>query len=231
MPRMPSRSIPRHVKEALRAELGFRCPAKTGPGDSCGSPYLTFHHFDPPWRDENHHRPEGMIALCREHADKADNGAYTDAQLREFKRQGVDRSTKVAGRFDWMRRQLLAVVGGNAYFEVPTIIEVEEKPAVWFERSAEGDLLLNFDMPTRSGSSRASMINNTWEVVPEEGASIICPSGGRSLQVAFADGDSLNVEFKSLSDRAALDACAHRAPGSEPSRIAAGQAAFLAPAA
>ena len=41
----------------LRREVGFGCPV-------CRSPFLTWHHFDPPYHVEEHWRHEGMIALC-----------------------------------------------------------------------------------------------------------------------------------------------------------------------
>jgi hypothetical protein len=94
----PSRDPYEWVKTALRQDVGFCCSVQ-----DCGIPYLTWHHFDPPWRVEHHHRPEGMIALCREHADKADHGSFTDDQLRELKQEGRSRAAEVRGRFDWMR--------------------------------------------------------------------------------------------------------------------------------
>jgi hypothetical protein len=103
-----TRTPPAGIRRALRQEVGFHCPV-----DGCGNPYLTWHHFDPPWRVEHHHRVEGMIALCLDHAARADAGAFTNDQLRTLKREGRDRATAIRGRFDWMRRDLLAVVGGK----------------------------------------------------------------------------------------------------------------------
>src|SRR5207245_3375537 len=111
----------------LRQEVGFRCPV-----DGCGSPYLTWHHFGPAWRVEQHHRLDGMVALCVEHANKADVGAFTKEQLTAFKREGGLRSDAVRGRFDWMRRELLAVVGGNFYYHCPVILEIGDRTAIWF---------------------------------------------------------------------------------------------------
>jgi hypothetical protein len=44
-----------------------------------------------------------MVALCREHHDKADAGAFTREQLRQLK----TKRARVTGRFDWMRQDLL----------------------------------------------------------------------------------------------------------------------------
>jgi len=101
-----NRRPPEKVKKILRSEIGFGCPI---PG--CGNPYLEWHHFDPPWHIENHHNPEGMIALCREHHIQADNGAFTADQLEEYKKQGKKNWKAVKGNFNWLRNRMLAVVG------------------------------------------------------------------------------------------------------------------------
>ncbi|WP_284752169.1 hypothetical protein [Arthrobacter sp. efr-133-R2A-120] len=123
--RMVTRTVPPKVLNILREEVGYHRPADKD-GDICGSPYLTWHHFDPPWRVKKHHRPEGMIALCREHADKADNRSYTDDQLRTLKKEGKGRGKSVSGRFDWMRQEMIAVVGGNAFLDAPEDIIVQK---------------------------------------------------------------------------------------------------------
>jgi hypothetical protein len=91
----PGRDPYRDVKRRLRREVGFTCPV-----EGCGNPYLTWHHFDPPWRVEHHHRPEGMIALCLEHAAQADNDAFTHDQLRALKHAGGTGRSTVGARFN-----------------------------------------------------------------------------------------------------------------------------------
>jgi hypothetical protein len=71
-----------------------------------------------------------MIALCQEHHDKADAGAFTQDQLRELKQQGANQSEDVRGRFDWLRRDLLAVVGGNMYYDTPIIFHLANQPII-----------------------------------------------------------------------------------------------------
>lgn len=91
-PQTLSRSIPKSVKQRLRQEVGFGCPAK-----DCGNPYLEYHHFDPPWSVEKHHDPERMIALCSEHHGKAN--AWTVDQVRAMKNPDPNR-TEVQGRIE-----------------------------------------------------------------------------------------------------------------------------------
>ncbi|NLP82570.1 hypothetical protein HF576_01790 [Microbacterium sp. CFH 90308] len=188
----PPRRPPAAVLTELRREVRFHCPAATASG-SCGSPYLTWHHFDPPWRVEKHHRPEGMIALCREHADKADNGSYTDDQLRRFKRSGALNETEVRGRFEWMRRDLVAILGSNVFVDTPVLLSFDGIPVIWFRRNENGEVMVNYRMP--SVSPRTTIINNVWDVDQGDIDEVICPPGARTLEVRYTNGDIFKVEF------------------------------------
>src|SRR5450432_802629 len=91
--------------EKLRQEVGFGCPV-------CRSPFLTWHHFDPPEHVEKHWRPEGIIAMCRVCHDDADEkgnraGAYSKEELRAMKKAGR-KSDDVKGHFPtWQDKERL----------------------------------------------------------------------------------------------------------------------------
>lgn len=124
-PSIPGRNAPATVKRTLRQEVGHGCPVS-----GCASPYLEYHHFDPPWAEENHHRPEGMIALCGPHHDKAGGGAFTAEQLRQLKKSSYALSAEIKGTFEWRRQHLVARVGGNFYLDTPVMVEVQGTPVV-----------------------------------------------------------------------------------------------------
>lgn len=192
-----NRKPPVEVLRKLRGEVGFGCPV---PG--CGNPYLEWHHFDPSWSKKKHHNPEGMIALCGEHHKKADAGAFTKEQLRNFKLDysGVER--RIEGRFDWMRRNFLAVVGGNYYFETYRIFCYKGKDVLWFERDDDGYILLNYVTPTESRKKRTRILGNYWVSVGDP-VNLVSPPSGRLLEIKYGNGDYLKVEFvdvESLSD-------------------------------
>jgi hypothetical protein len=90
------RNPPAGIRRQLAREVGFGCPVSR-----CGSPYLTWHHFDPPWAVRKHHDPAGMVALCRDHHPEADAGGFTVDQLREFKRSGRDSAWTLAVAPPW----------------------------------------------------------------------------------------------------------------------------------
>lgn len=186
-----SRRPPNEVTRALRKEVGFGCPI---PG--CGNPYLEWHHFDPPYAQEEHHRPEGMIALCAEHHKKADAGAYTAAQLRAFKGNRVN-AEAVKGTFDWLRNDLLAVVGGNFYYETLNVVRLDGQDVVWFHRDDDGYLRLNVQLLSLSPEPRATIEDNFWGNIGEP-ADLRSPPSGRLLEIRYSSGDWLSVEFLEL---------------------------------
>lgn len=195
-----TRTPPVAVRRALCSEVGFRCPV-----NNCGSPYLTFHHFRPTWRVQHHHNPKGMIALCSEHAGKADGNCYPDEYLDALKAEGGSRSEAIQGTFDYLRLDMIAKIGSNVYYDIDTLVEIDGQPAVYFGRDAAGYLLLNIDLPAPEGGSRAKLENNVWTVDP--GAERIdCPPRGRHIRVSFEDGDGFYVGFTEYADAAAYQA-------------------------
>jgi hypothetical protein len=146
-----------------------------------------------------------MIALCAEHHDKADAGAFTDEQLRALKLSGRQRAEEVRGSFDWMRRDLLGVVGTNFFYETPTLVAFRNDPMIWFNRDEDGYLLLNVRMLTVSGQPRMRVEDSFW-LVRGEPSDIESPPSGKRLRIRYANGDELGVEFFELADAQAAGA-------------------------
>jgi hypothetical protein len=187
-----SRTPPSEVTRLLRTEVGFGCPV---PG--CGNPYLEWHHFDPPYAEEAHHRPDGMIALCAEHHKKADAGAYSPRQLRDFKLNRAN-AAAVRGSLDWMRNELLAVVGGNFYYETLNVVRLDGQDIVFFRRDEEGYLRVNVQLPSLSPEPRAKIADNFWGNIGEP-TDLRSPPSGKLLDIRYPTGDSLAVEFLEIS--------------------------------
>lgn len=120
-----NRRPPAAVRRQLRREVSFGCPVS-----GCGNPYLECHHFDPQWSEKPHHNPDGMIALCATNHAKAD--AWPVEHCRGLKAQ--PHTADVSGRFEWMRREVVAIAGGNYYHETPQIVVFRGEPLIWFER-------------------------------------------------------------------------------------------------
>lgn len=191
-----TRRPPADVRRKLRQEVGFGCPV-----DGCANPYLEYDHFDPPWHVEQHHDPSRMIALCATHHAKAD--AWTVEQVRNLKLTASARAADVQGRFEWMRDDVLAVIGGNYYYETPNMVVFRDKPLIWFERDDYGRLLLNLDMPTTSQEPRTSLVCNDW-FIRGNPSDVESPPNGSSLRVRYANGDDVSVQFREFGDAASL---------------------------
>jgi hypothetical protein len=195
------RDPPAEVRRVLRQEIGFGCHVPT-----CRSPFLEYHHFDPEWHVEHHHRPEGLIPLCPSHHAQA--GAFTVEQLRAFKRAAYDNPVK--GRFEWLRREIVGAVGGSLYHETPVLVQLGSEPMVWFRRDEFGHALLNVRMLTTPGNQmdRVRIQDNDFNVrgTPTD---FETPPSGRLLRVRYANGDYMRIEFREIRS---LEAAAKRFP-------------------
>ncbi len=185
------KSIPKAVKETLRSEVGFGCPIK-----GCGNPYLEYHHFDPPVNIMPHNEPKGMIALCAQHHKKADGGAYTVEQLHELKKDKTN-AALVKGNLDWLRKDLLAVVGGNFYYETPRIITIDGIDLVSLKRDENGYLRLNINMLSLESKERIIIKDSSWENVGSP-LDLRSPPQGKELEIKYTNGDFLYLRFVEL---------------------------------
>ena len=165
---------------------------------NCGSPYLEWHHFDPPWHILNHHNSNGMIALCSEHHPKADAGAFTLEQLHNFKVNAKKNHEQLLGKFDWLRNKLLVVVGSCFFYETLTILTVQKSPVIWLRRDNEGYLLLNLQMLTTSKENRLWLEDNYW-IQKGSPTDFECPPSGKLIRAKYANGDEIKIEFFELN--------------------------------
>lgn len=99
-----NRTPPTDMRVRLRTEVNFGCPI-------CRSPFLAYHHFDPPWEPSHLHREEGMIALCSEHHNFADGGMYSADYLRKLKQSSSIEPPK--GKLPWNAANAFISFGGN----------------------------------------------------------------------------------------------------------------------
>jgi hypothetical protein len=168
----------------------------------CGNPYLEYHHFDPPWAEEQHHDPARMVALCAEHHAKA--AAFTVEQCREMKlSSSTRRIDPVEGRFDWMRHDIVAVAGNIYYVDMAVIIAAGDTPLLWFNRYEQNHMLLNVRTPDEYGNERVSLIDNDW-IIRGNAVDVLSPPNGAHLDIRYADGDRLSLRFKEWKDADAL---------------------------
>ena len=140
------RNPPQKVRKLLRQEVRFACPV---PG--CANPVLTWHHFDPPWSEKEHHNPEGMIALCKLHHPLADGGNWTRSQLRSFK-QNPPKIELIRKKFLWSDSKILYRLGGTYAANCPYILTISGVPIIWHTTSQDGRILFYLDIRDKQDS-------------------------------------------------------------------------------
>ncbi len=114
--------------------------------------------------------------------------------MRQMKTISPDRP-EVRGRFDWMRQDVLAVVGGSFFYETPHMVVFRDEPMIWFERDDDRRLLLNLRVLTASGLPRARLENNDW-IIRGDPIDVESPPNGSRLRVRYDNGDDVAVRFR-----------------------------------
>ena len=182
-----SRNPPEAVKYALRKEVGFGCPLPY-----CRVPFLTWHHFDPPWSVEEHHRPEGMIALCTEHHAMADRNVFSKSRLRDMKNSDWSVQTVLA-RFEWARPRHLVQIGGYYTTGIGTWVlrQIGHFSAFAFSESVEGLQELTFSLRDEYGHVLVDMVNNAFTAEPHKLHDVAVDPGGTKLKVRVKKTDAI----------------------------------------
>ncbi len=201
---MVSRTPPAEVIQQLRKEVGFGCPVQ-----GCSNPYLTWHHFDPPWSAGHTHSPKGMIALCLEHHKKADKGAFTNEQLYNMKKYTSSFKKTLQGSFDWLRNDLLVFAGATGV-NPGAIVSFWGKPTIWFNRDKNNNMLLNLDFSNVWSKDCLIMKDNLWTLT-KNSIDVICPPSGHYIHVQYEGNDFIEIKFDTCrNDEQAKKLMSHR---------------------
>jgi hypothetical protein len=114
---------------------------------------------------------------------------------------------------------VLAVVGGNFYYETRVPLQIGPQPVVAFERDGDGRLLLDINMPSTTGEPRVRIDRSDWieTGIPTE---LECAPGERSLRARYAAGDVLAVELDEVAaERTLLERYGDSALGHQLQRL------------
>ena len=177
-----NRTPPKEVTEALRKEVNFGCPVH-----GCGVPYLTWHHFDPPWSVRQHHNPEGMIALCAKHAAFADAERYTPEQLREMKMKPFITCEEISENYDYLRRKVVCVIG-NVVYNAQTALEINGEQVIGFNIiDNDGYSRLNLFIRDKDNNPILIMEDNFWTAFRTDLFDLRCSLRGRELEIISKD--------------------------------------------
>ncbi len=186
-----SRTPPVSVRRKLRAEVNFGCPL-------CGSPHLEYHHFDPPFARNNHHNPDGMIALCATHHAQADG--FSIEQMREFKKT---RQNSVESTFNWRRKHTVFVCGGSYAYQCNVMLYVRGVNILYFEKDENGFDTLSLNVFDTQGDPLFIMKKNDWISKTNVDDIVAPPKANKIHLLSYLNRIEIDIDFK---DRAKLDA-------------------------
>jgi hypothetical protein len=143
-------NTPAAVERTLRQEAGFGCAR-------CGHPYFEYHHIVP-WAEEQHFRPEDMVALC----GNCHPAVATFARDRQYdikadphnKRTGV-----MSGALEYDKRDLVFKVGGVFYENAKTVLRYCNLPIIAC-RLDDGQAKVSLNLLSQWGHPLLTVIDN-----------------------------------------------------------------------
>lgn len=186
-----SRTPPAEMRRHLRKEVNYGCPI-------CRSPFLTWHHFDPPWPQCHAHKEEGIIALCPTCHQQAEGGAYTNQYLHELKVTHI--LEPPLGSLPWHIKSALINFGGNFFFaQSATIfsVRVARQEVFSMQIDESGYLRLNASIWNSKDALVLRLIENDIVSYLENIGDLECTAQARKLSVVSKENDArFSLEFK-----------------------------------
>ncbi|WP_379159404.1 HNH endonuclease signature motif containing protein [Paenibacillus sp. sgz5001063] len=177
---MESRIPPTEIRRELRKEIDFGCPIQ-----GCGSPFLEYHHFNPPWHEGHTHNLEGMIALCPSHHIMADRGTWTIKELELLKKQKANNKVNpVRGKLYWNLINSVVMAGSNFLIVQDRLsLRVLENEIFGLSENENGQMTLNALLRDQSGEIIIHIIDNDIIVAPDKINDFVCNASGNKIRI------------------------------------------------
>ena len=147
-----------------------------------------------------------MIALCRHHADAADNNLFTKQQLRDMKQRPFVADRLSVG-WPWATENMLVLLGPVTYVGPRPILSLGGRTLVTFERkrlpgAATPTVNVGLDLLDPSGMQIVRMIDNWFEASVAGIKALNVPTRGRSLHLKHSSGLGIDLELEKLNPAA-----------------------------
>lgn len=155
---------------------------------------MTWHHFDPPWKTEKHHNPDGMIALCLNHHGRANGEEYSREQLRKWKRNPV-KPELLKTQFGWMFSRSLIRLGGGGFADSWCDLRIEDLSVFQAKRTSAGHLAFSFQLKNKDDELIAYMEDNMFGLFPERVHDFSATASGQRIKI-WSDERKVGFEFR-----------------------------------
>lgn len=188
-------TIPSEVKRRLRQESGFGCC-------QCGHPFIEFHHIVP-WAEDQHFRPDDMMALCSNCHSLCTAGAITTIEQRRIKARPINIIDDILrGRLYVNTADLTVRLAGGVAINTPHLLTIGGERLLSVEMEEEtGRVLVSAIVQDEARNTVGWIEKNEWLIRPStiwdleikpRSAAIRHERGGISFAVDTND-DSVSI--------------------------------------
>lgn len=168
------------MRKHLRKEVNYGCPI-------CRSPFLAYHHFDPPWEPNHIHNIEGMIALCPLHHEQADVGTWTNEEFRNMKRANYN---SINGQVHWSLRKSVIVAGRNLFLGSNIAFKMLGQEIFKLKEIRQNTVVLNALLFNEKKQPVLQIVDNDIILAPDLVKDFNCTASANRIRVDVRDNNS-----------------------------------------
>lgn len=181
------RDIPAEIKRQVRQRCGFGCVV-------CGSPFIHYHHFNPPFADAVEHRSECITLLCGADHDRASRGLINGEALQYHDAHPYCHQSGKT-RYTWMARQPLGFRMASRDFLTRVALMYETTELIGYAPELPGEpQALNATILDRNGRELLRLHRNEWCIGADR---YDITATGKTVEVREASGDVvLRMDFE-----------------------------------
>jgi len=191
-----TRDIPEPIRRSVRQRCGFGCVV-------CGDPFITYHHFDPPFKDAPAHRAEGITLLCQRcHADETHHRLAPD-YVRQHNAKpyclcaGHTRHCLVRSSISTGKPLTFKI--GSATFDTRVVLMYEWEELISFKppEAENAPWRLSAKISDLNGRELLKIVDNEWRIGIERYDITTC---GETIEVREARGKVILVMQVTMDD-------------------------------
>lgn len=155
-------AIPASVRRCLRQEAAFGCC-------KCGHPFVQYHHIVP-WAEDQHFRPEDMMAACAQCHYLFTTGAIDAQEQRKIKANPFNiASRQMRGMLYVNSKDLCVELAGGVAINTPALLMVRSETVLGAKIDSEnGRVLISAILHGSDGATIGCLYDNEWNTRVDE---------------------------------------------------------------
>jgi len=155
----------------------------------CGNPLIEYAHIIP-YEKSHNNEPENLVALCPNNHTEYDLGAFSEAEIRNYKANPFNRGRDIKKTFNILGSTPVIEAGTNICNNTPVLLVIDDKNIVTLQKE-NNQLTLNALFYDSSDKLVAYIKNNEWCALNNKAWDITYQTIAKNLTIRTKSRDIL----------------------------------------